>query len=341
MSPSDTTATAKAGIKPVELAAKSQDTKEDGDEHASTCNSSKLPPIKLPLVSLSPGLRSKASPYTLQSWAAVSTVLDGRDNVTKIFQYASRLMVFCCSQAGLTTEASRFNALSANLSLSRKAFRLGRSLTEIDKLRKMSAFSLLMWHIRHANKDVSSHRGPESKSPLWKTLGSALKMLSLMGFFAGDNVVFLASAGFLDDFSLPESERTVQRESFQRKATTFANRAFVFGSIAGLFVAVKSYWLHRMNDLRIAQENLIESQVRGKNQVKVATDLLEKAQREQFSLFLVMLKSACDVILFSNNPGVDLFTKIRGKKNHEFLHCLCGIIGASTVLCSNLPDASY
>lgn len=338
MSPSDTTATSKSGIKPIEVAATGQDIKEDGDDHASTCNSTQLPPIKLPIVSLSPGLRSKASPYTLQSWAAVSTVLDGRDNITKIFQYAARLLVFCCSQAGLTNEASRFSTLSANLSLSRKAFRLGRSLTEIDKLRKICPLSLLMWHIRHANKDGSRHTEPESKSPFWKTLGSALKLVCMMGFFAGDNVVFLASVGVLDNFSLSESERTVQRDSLQRKATNFANRAFVFGSIAGLYVAVKSYWQHRMYDLRIAQENLIGSLSRDSSQIKVATDLLEKARREQFSLFLAMLKSACDVILFSNNPGVDLFTKIRGKKNHELLHCLCGIISGSTVLCSNLPD---
>lgn len=51
------------------------------------------------------------------------------------------------------------------------------------------------------------------------------------------------------------------------------------------------------------------------------------------------MQSCCDVIVFSNMPGIDLHRRMRGKKNHEGLHCLCGLISASTVIYNNFPDA--
>ena len=293
-------------------------------------------------MSLLSGLRGKANLYDFRSWAALSLTLDGRDNITKIFQYSSRLLVFCFSRAGLTTEAKRFDALQSSLTLSRKAFRLGRSLAEIEKLKSMGAFASIMWHIRLANSAVSSQNTNDSTVsptlPLWKTLGSVLKAVGLIAFWGGDNTNFLASVGVLDDFTLPEPERTSQRVEMQKKASTFANRSYLFGCLAGLFVAVKSYWLHRMNDLRVAQEHVIEAQSKDQNTVDKAIKSLEKAQREQFMLFLSVVKGICDATVFSNNTGVDLFTRLNGEKNHEILHCAFGILSATTVLCSNFPD---
>lgn len=303
---------------------------------------SNVPSNNLPVISFLSGLRSKANPYSLQPWAALSLTLDGRDSITKIFQYSSRLLVFCFSRAGLMTEAMRFDALQSSLTLSRKAFRLGRSLAEIEKLRGMGAFASIMWHIRRANCVVAPQNSGDATVsatlPLWKTLGSALKVVGLIAFWAGDNTSFLASAGVLDDFTLPELERTSQRVAIQKKAATFANRSYLFGCLAGLFVAVKSYWLHRMNDLRIAQEQVIEARSNDKSKVETAIKSLEKAQREQFMLFLSVVKGTCDAIVFGNNTGVDLFTKINGEKNHEILHCAFGILSASIALCSNFPD---
>ena len=52
-----------------------------------------------------------------------------------------------------------------------------------------------------------------------------------------------------------------------------------------------------------------------------------------------LTKSIVDIMVFGNNPGVDLFVKYRGKKNHEGLHCIGGLVSASTVLYNNFPNS--
>ena len=79
-------------------------------------------------------------------------------------------------------------------------------------------------------------------------------------------------------------------------------------------------------------------EVAGKKKVKY-DDALKKVEQKHFELFLALLKSICDVTVFSNNPGIDLHLKLRGKKNHEGFHCLCGLISASTVLYNNFSNA--
>ena len=57
-----------------------------------------------------------------------------------------------------------------------------------------------------------------------------------------------------------------------------------------------------------------------------------------FVFIILSMQSCVDVMVFSNNPGIDLHLKLRGKKNHEGLHCLCGLISASTVLYDSFPN---
>ncbi|KAL7483976.1 hypothetical protein ACHAW6_009620 [Cyclotella cf. meneghiniana] len=40
-----------------------------------------------------------------------------------------------------------------------------------------------------------------------------------------------------------------------------------------------------------------------------------------------------------NNPKRGLAFEIRERKNHEGLHCCCGLISAGTVLFGNFPNA--
>ena len=70
-----------------------------------------------------------------------------------------------------------------------------------------------------------------------------------------------------------------------------------------------------------------------------AKQQLKATETKLVELYLALLKSICDCIVFSNNPGVDLHLKYRGKKNHEGLHCCCGLISAGTVLFGNFPNA--
>jgi hypothetical protein len=52
------------------------------------------------------------------------------------------------------------------------------------------------------------------------------------------------------------------------------------------------------------------------------------------------LKSSCDVLAFTNNPGIDLWMKHRGRKMNELVHCLCGLISSATVMYNFFPDSS-
>ena len=77
----------------------------------------------------------------------------------------------------------------------------------------------------------------------------------------------------------------------------------------------------------------------GDDVVEEARANLKRTERKHFELSLALLKSCCDFMVFSNNPGIDLHLKLRGRKNHEGLHCLGGLVSASTVLYNNFPNA--
>jgi hypothetical protein len=56
---------------------------------------------------------------------------------------------------------------------------------------------------------------------------------------------------------------------------------------------------------------------------------------------VALAKSCCDVLVFSNNPGVDLWKRSRrGAPMHEGFHCLCGLVSASAVLYNNFPNSN-
>jgi len=381
----------------------------------------------LPLISLSHGLQKKASGYTLRSWIALSLTLDGRDKITKVIQYTARLLSWWFTQKTMENPifATKFKNLYKSLSQSRKAFRLGRSFTEMEKLRSMGLLQVLLYHLRIALNDnnvfdneedgdgdklptelstnnngrphltrkassnigwgpstmpslptrqqSSSSRGfyrslsnvgyrmyrpmvsqlsllgppsRPSKAPAWNIIGSSLKLLGLLGFFAGDNICFLNSSGLFDNHALKEQDRLTKRKQLQTSATHFAFRSYFMGAVAGLVVSWKSYWEYRRKEIKDAQERLdrlckesenIEEDVR----VKRARQDMKEAGEKQFVLFLALLKSCCDILVFSNNAGIDLHKKYRGKKMHEGFHCLCGLVSASTVIYNNFPNADY
>ena len=111
------------------------------------------------------------------------------------------------------------------------------------------------------------------------------------------------------------------------------------GGLAGLYVNLRSFWIHRNGALAEARRKYHDgSSDDGSNDGR--RNALKKIEQKHFELFLALVKSICDVTVFSNNPGIDLHLKLRGKKNHEGLHCLCGLISASTVLYNNFPNAS-
>ena len=103
------------------------------------------------------GLSKKATPLALKSWAALSLTLDGRDKLTKVFQYITRLLGWWLAGSGSIKNASqRFLNLSKALSTGRKAFRLGRSFVELDKLRSMGLAGLILWHLQGGDETGTS-----------------------------------------------------------------------------------------------------------------------------------------------------------------------------------------
>ena len=197
-------------------------------------------------------------------------------------------------------------------------------------------------------KTTVSSLHPPPATPAWKLIGGTLKLLGLMGFWAFDNFSFLTTSGFLDPIHLGNHNNssatksnsvTSVRARRKKWASENAARCYFMGGLAGLYVNLRSFWIHRNGALAEARRKYHDGSS-DDNSNDGRRNALKKIEQKHFELFLALVKSICDVTVFSNNPGIDLHLKLRGKKNHEGLHCLCGLISASTVLYNNFPNAS-
>ena len=420
------------------------------------------------------GIALKRSPLSLKNWIACLLTLDGRDKFTKILQYSSRMLAWWFGVLSAKNSAKSLNnahethALFKNLSIrfnllyksfveSRKAFRIGRTFIEYDKLRSIGWGSYLMSlmrdpigdgvdkqtareeHLkyRYPTHSITEHRdennsdqeaveswnededekkieqqpqkimarpnrphlpsrvssnvgwGPTSSNdisavssnkdgrcppsrtvselgamykssrysdttisktveappPPWKLIGSTLKLIGLMGFWAFDNLAFLTGTGFLDPFSTTKgSDPKSLRLQRKKSASEWGTRFYFMGCLAGLYVNFRAVMEHSCDALQKARDglqNCLESQLSevSEEDLTKAKQQLKSTEIKHFELYVALLKSICDCIVFSNNPGVDLHVKFRGKKNHEGLHCCCGLVSASTVLFGNFPNA--
>jgi hypothetical protein len=185
---------------------------------------------------------------------------------------------------------------------------------------------------------VSGEASKEPSTPMWKLVGSAIKMLGLFGFWTGDNIAFLTQSGMFDDYRQDAATRMAMRKQWQTRASETANRCYFAGAVAGLVTSLRSYLNYRNNTIRALKQQV--DQAEDEDEKQVATESLETAEAKQFVLFLALAKSCCDVLVFSNNPGIDFWKKRTGRKMHEGLHCLCGLISASTVIYNNFPNAN-
>lgn len=177
---------------------------------------------------------------------------------------------------------------------------------------------------------------PSQTTPLVVVVGTALKLLGLWGFWTGDNFSFLTMSGLFDNYQLPLSDRVTARQRLAARASRFANRSYFMGSVAGLAASLRAYYDGYRKMMGIKRD--IE-QADGDEEELRATKAFDAAKTKQFSLAMALLKSCCDVLVFSNNPGVNVWVKSRGRPMHEGFHCLCGLLSASTVLYNNFPNA--
>jgi len=152
------------------------------------------------------GLATKKTPYSIPNWIKLSTSLDGRDKITKVIQYACRIIGWYYeSQLNNPLGGERWRSLQKSLTSSRKAFRFFRWVTEWYKIK-----SQLGWDeggpAKKSDSDIDGSYSPitaikEFFVPPDLNSHAALKRLTvlgktvgLMGFWFGDNVKFLTSS---------------------------------------------------------------------------------------------------------------------------------------------------
>ena len=251
------------------------------------------------------GMKSKRSALRVDSWIDCALTLDGRDKITKFFQYSARLLAWY--YVG-TTQASRFASVKSSLVSSRKAYRLGRSIIELHRLGQI-----------FDKKKKGSINGL-----LLKMLNS-VRLLGLAGFWGLDNISFLAASGMWDNFRLNAKARASRKKSIQSRASVWANRSYFVGSFAGLWINLKALQAFRKENESKFQDASDEDR--------------KELQSKYFGLCIALLKSVCDVLVFSNNPGLDFWQKYTGAKLNEGIHCIAGLTSASVVLYKNFPEA--
>ena len=332
----------------------------------------------LPICCLKEGLNVKQSAVKVDSWIALALTLDGRDKITKVLQYLARFLTwwlarnpsaerFKALKESLTTCRKSFRlgrsfiefrkiqelqvprAICASLRQSVDSSAVvpnqnesRRTLKEMiasvgSKTSKNFLFDKVYRPLVLATCSLLGFENDKSasslSSPLWKIIGTAIKMAGLLGFWAGDNVSFLSACGFLDDMRTDKNTRVNRRNETSTAFSKFANRSYFLGAIAGLYVNLKVYLEHRENNLRKLRDKAEEEEDTDR-----AAQAWEAAKAKEFSLLLALVKSCADVLVFSNNPGIDVWMKVRGKKLNEGIHCAGGLISASTVLYNNFPS---
>jgi hypothetical protein len=272
---------------------------------------------------LTSALSLKRSPIRGDSWIDLVLTLDGRDKVTKVLQYMARLLAWYYQSS--PDRSRRWSALKASLTQSRKAFRLGRTFIEFHRLRKQ----LLSRPKPSPSASILSTKDHlltlTDKTSLW------IRHLGLGGFWALDNVSFLASTGVWDNWNYHKANqrRQTEQQALQRWSSQWANRSYFASALAGLWMNLRAWHALRQ---RVVNNNDSSEEDKTTRQAKL--------QAQYFEVNLALVKSMCDILVFSNNPGVDLWLRLYGYKLHELLHCVCGLTSASVILYKNYPSTT-
>jgi len=274
-------------------------------------------------------------------WIKLVLTLQGRDKATKVLQYGSRLLAWWFAAMDHQHRSKRLMLLYKSLSTSRKAFRLGLGFVELEKL--CAGKTMLRFNPKDTSDAATSKQHtpiqpvPRDDMDVVGTVLSTLKAIGMIMFLTGDNLNFLYSSSLFDNFRLAPKYQQQRRSYWQQMVGCKANQAYFYSCLMGLILNWRLYRRHQMETLQAASF-VADADEEGRKQCHGdAGTAAAKRQEKRMSLILNLVKSACDVIVFSNNPGVDLHQKLRGRKNHEAIHSICGVISASTVLYKSFP----
>eukprot|EP00520_Triparma_pacifica_P004078 CAMPEP_0118650448 /NCGR_PEP_ID=MMETSP0785-20121206/10255_1 /TAXON_ID=91992 /ORGANISM="Bolidomonas pacifica, Strain CCMP 1866" /LENGTH=280 /DNA_ID=CAMNT_0006542829 /DNA_START=170 /DNA_END=1008 /DNA_ORIENTATION=- len=272
-----------------------------------------------PLFPLIPTVLATASPVTLASWVKLTSSLDGRDKVTKIIAYLSRLLSwYYLSVLNLPSTASKFQSLKNTIQMSRKSFRFGKTLNEVHKIRNCLKRPTLE-EVERVGDETKESPQQSNALPLYRKVLMIGKMIGLAGFWTGDNLYFLTKgAGFI------HHDDDAKRGRLAKRAQETASRFYFAGAICQLFENLENVRRH-WKALEKAQIDYVDD-----------TDL-KKLQLKGFEIYVSLFKACCDTVVFSNIAGVDIWKKRRGKKLNEAVVSLAGLGSASTVIWKNWP----
>ncbi|KAF1786684.1 Peroxisomal biogenesis factor 11 [Phytophthora cactorum] len=114
------------------------------------------------------------APLSLDAFIKLAFCMEGRDKLSKMLQYGSRALAFYVLSADPKSDVGqRLHALYKVMQQSRKAFRLGKSVTYYKKLQTLSG-----------NKSLN-----ETQRYL-----QFIQNLGMLGYFLADNVAFASKA---------------------------------------------------------------------------------------------------------------------------------------------------
>ena len=173
---------------------------------------------------------------------------------------------------------------------------------------------------------LKEHFKKAKSSGVLETLVHTIRYFGLAGFWLMDNTNFLYGSGVLDSFRLDRKDRIQQRKTLQSQASKRANQSYFAGSVAGFWINWKA-----LRAFQKLNHNATDN--------KKSPEECTKLRAKYFALWAALLKSTCDVLVFSNMPGLDFWKTYHGAKMNELVHCVAGLTSASVVLYKNYPTA--
>lgn len=241
------------------------------------------------------------APISLDNFSKLAFCLEGRDKLTKMVQYGSRALAFYLLSADPKSDVGqRLHQLYKAMQQSRKAFRLGKSVTYYQKLQKLGA----------------------SKAPEYQKYLQFIQSVGMLGYFLTDNAAFFCKAKVLK----------LDADEISRRGGIMwfcANLAGFFSAVDGLNADVEKEKCVR--DILASEDDPAR--------VEALQLQLDTLRSGRFKKLLAVLKVVCDLVVSSNTSGVRLAERITGTKLHDGIIGSVGCVSAAVVLYNTWPSA--
>ncbi|TDH66088.1 hypothetical protein CCR75_005227 [Bremia lactucae] len=243
------------------------------------------------------------APVSLDTFIKLAFCLEGRDKLSKLLQYGSRALAFYILASDPKSDlGQRLHALYKVMQQSRKAFRLGKSITYYQKIQTLSN-----------TKNLT-----ETQRSL-----QILQNLGMLGYFITDNVAFASTAKVL-----PLDAQKLAR---------YGGILWFGANVAGFFNAVDSLNADVEKEKCVRDILTTEDDAA---RIKTLQMELETLQNGRLKKLLVVLKVTCDLVVSSNTGSVRLAERITGTKLHDGIIGSIGCVSAAVVLYNTWLNAA-